>query len=117
MKSVRSVNQLKISENDRKAVLAASKMLTALFPAKEIILFGSKARGDDDDESDIDFLLLTSRPISWEERKAVNDALFEFEMSYNVVISTLIATEQEWYEGTFSVMPIFSEVETDGIVI
>ncbi len=106
---MKSVNRLKISENDRNAVLTASEMLTTLFPAK--------ARGDDDEESDIDFLLLAFRPISWEERKAINDALFDLEMSYNVVISTLITTEQEWYEGAFSVMPIFNEVETDGIVI
>jgi len=46
-------------------------MLKEKFPVKEVILFGSKARGDSDEESDIDLLLVTTRSIHWRERQTI----------------------------------------------
>ncbi len=106
-----------IKQNEQKAIQLASGMLREKFPVQKVILFGSKARGDDDKESDIDLLLLTKRPISWEERKALIDALFDIELAYDVVISPLISTTADWHEGIFSVMPIHDEVIREGILM
>ncbi len=106
-----------IRQNEQKAIQLASEMLREKFPVQKVILFGSKARGDDDEESDIDLLLLTQRPISWEERKALIDTLFDIELAYDVVISPLISTSADWHEGTFSVMPIHDEIAREGILI
>ncbi len=59
-----TLDDISIKDSEKNAVLDASAMLREAFPVKEVILFGSKARGDDDEESDIDLLLLTSRPVS-----------------------------------------------------
>lgn len=104
-----------LSEKDEKAVQLASEILREKFPVQKVILFGSKARGDDDEESDIDLLLLTNRMITWEERKAVIDSLFDIELACDVVISPLISTSSEWNEGMFSVMPIHNEISREGI--
>ncbi|MEZ4526473.1 MAG: nucleotidyltransferase domain-containing protein [Desulfobacterales bacterium] len=104
-----------LSEKDKKAIQLASEILRKKFPVENVILFGSKARGDDDEESDIDLLLLTDRPISWEERKSVIDTLFDIELTYDVVISPLISTYYDWNEGMFSVMPIHNEIAREGI--
>ena len=104
-----------IKDNEKKAVLEASAMLREAFPVKEVVLFGSKARGDDDEESDIDLLVLTSQPVSWNERKAINNALYEIQMKYDIIISTLITTVTEWNEGTFSVLPIHGEISDQGV--
>ena len=109
--------QIKSRQNEQKAIQLASEMLRDKFPVRKVILFGSKARGDDDEESDIDLLLLTDRPISWEERKALIDALFDIELAYDVVISPLISTSADWLEGTFSVMPIHDEIAREGILM
>ncbi len=114
---MKTLVSLSISRNERDAVQKASNILKATFPITQIILFGSKARGDDDEESDIDLLLLTDRKIAWKERKAIIDALFEIELSYDVVLSPLIVPDQEWNEGTFSVMPIHEEVAKDGVMM
>ncbi len=114
---MRTIINQHIKGNEQKAIQLASETLREKFPVQKVILFGSKARGDDDEESDIDLLLLTDRPVSWEERKAISDSLYDIEMSHNVILSSLISTETEWNEGTFSVMPIHDEVEEQGIVI
>jgi len=112
---MKDIKHLNITENEREAIQVASKMLKEKFPVTKVALFGSKARGDDDDESDIDLLLLTYRPVSWAERKDINAALYDIQLSYSVIISTLIATDKDWDKGPFSVMPIHEEVHKDGI--
>jgi hypothetical protein len=67
------------------------------------------------EESDIDLLVLTYLPVSWDERKAINNALYEIQMRYDIIISTLITTVTEWDEGTFSVLPIHGEISEQGI--
>ena len=110
-----TLDNISIKDNEKKAVLEASAMLREAFPVKEVVLFGSKARGDDDEESDIDLLVLTSQPVSWNERKEINNALYEIQMKYDIIISTLITTVTEWNEGTFSVLPIHGEISDQGV--
>ena len=110
-----TLDNISIKDNEKKAVLEASAMLREAFPVKEVVLFGSKARGDDDEESDIDLLVLTSQPVSWNERKAINNALYEIQMKYDIIISTLITTVTEWNDGTFSVLPIHGEISDQGV--
>ena len=52
-------------------------MLKRTFSVERAILFGSKARGDFDKSSDIDLLVITSRPLHWREEKAIVEALFD----------------------------------------
>ena len=113
--TMNTLDNISIKDNEKKAVLEASAMLREAFPVKEVVLFGSKARGDDDEESDIDLLVLTSQPVSWNERKAINNALYEIQMKYDIIISTLITTVTEWNEGTFSVLPIHGEISDQGV--
>ncbi len=64
------------AEKDKKVIEVATMHMKKYFPIESVILFGSKAKGKADDESDIDLILLTKRPISWKERKAIIDTLF-----------------------------------------
>ena len=111
-----TIDDLSLDNREKHAVIEASKMLRERFPVKKVVLFGSKARGDDDEESDIDLLVLTSQPVSWDERKAINNALYEIQLRHDVVISTLITTVTEWNEGTFSVLPVHEEILDQGVV-
>ncbi len=112
---MKSVDEIDLSERDREAVKAASAMLRARFPVERVVLFGSKARGDDDSESDVDLLLLTSRELSWSEQEEISDALFDIGLSHGVVISTLDVPAREWTDGIYQVLPIHDEIERDGV--
>jgi predicted nucleotidyltransferase len=111
-----ALDNLTIHHQEKIAIMEASKVLREKFRAEEVILFGSKARGDDNKESDIDLLVLTTEPITWNERKAINNALYEIQLKYDVIISPLITTVSKWAEGPFSVLPIHDEVSAQGII-
>jgi len=113
--AMRTLEHISLNSNDRKAVEASVRLLYQRFPVDQVILYGSKARGTDDAESDIDLLVLTSRELTWKERDAITDALFDIQLTYGVVISTLVIPSLEWFEGRYSVLPIHDEVELYGV--
>jgi len=112
---VRTLDEIHLSDTDRQAVRAAAAILRQQFPVARVVLFGSKARGDDDAESDIDLLILTARPVSRAERSRMTEALFNLELDLGVVISKLVIPLDEWEHGLHRVLPIRSEIDRDGV--
>jgi predicted nucleotidyltransferase len=62
---------------------------------KRLYLYGSKARGDFIEESDLDLLIVTDKPLSRKERYEINDLLFELEVQYDVTVSTVYVTIED----------------------
>ena len=112
---MRTLSDVELRPADRAAIVAAAGMLKERFPVLRVCLFGSKATGRDDAESDIDLFVLTSRSLSWRERDAVADALFDVEMELGVVIGALVASEEDWLRGPYQVLAIRDEVERDAV--
>ena len=112
---MRTLDDISLKPKDRMAVERAAAILREKFPVAEVILFGSKARGDDDAESDIDILVLTTRPISAAEKRSMTDALFDIELELGVVISKLVLPREEWEHGYYQALAIRRDVDQDGV--
>lgn len=112
---VRTLREIQLAVWDRQAIEEAVTLLKRNFPVTEVRLFGSKARGDSDPESDIDLLVLVSRRLSWRERNTVIDVLFDTQLKYGVTISPLVVTVDEWHTGSIAVLHIHDEIEEEGI--
>ena len=104
-------------KNESDAIEAAVRMLKSELSITKVILFGSKARGDYDEHSDIDLLVVTSRLLHWKEEKAVVEALFDIGMEYDVIFSPLFTFSDEWEEGIFTEFPVYREISQDGAVV
>jgi uncharacterized protein (UPF0332 family)/predicted nucleotidyltransferase len=112
---VRTLDEVRLTTNERQAIEAAAAVLRARFPVTDIVLYGSKARGDSDPESDIDLLVLTSRPLGREEQSGIWSHLREIGMRFDVLLSPLTVDARSWREGVHSVLPIHTEVEREGV--
>lgn len=112
---MKSLNDIQLSNKDRQGIINAVNLLKRQFPVEQVILFGSKARGTDDPESDIDLLVLTKRKLDWQEREKLINDLFDIELAHDVVISTLVVPKNEWEQGYWTVLPIKDEIERDGV--
>jgi predicted nucleotidyltransferase len=113
----RRLQQAAVSERERDALKAAATMLKRRFPVAEVVLFGSRARGEGDPESDLDLLVLTTRSLDWRERAAIVDALFDIELSHDVVLSPLVVPQAEWRRGAYAGLPIHDEIGRDGVAV
>jgi len=112
---MKTLDQITLSNQDRRAVEAASEILRRQFPVERVILFGSKARGDDDPESDIDLLVLTTRPVSAADKERMTDALFDLQIERGVVISKLVVPLDDWEHGLYQALPIRWQIEREGV--
>ncbi|MCR5636556.1 MAG: nucleotidyltransferase domain-containing protein [Clostridiales bacterium] len=83
-----------------------------------VILFGSYARGDYDDDSDIDIMILVDLPAeSISEYRTRIDALCgDLLLKYGLVISA-IEKDKETYMRYASTLPFYQNIEREGIKI
>jgi predicted nucleotidyltransferase len=109
------LSALSLAENERTALLEATRSLRERFPVASLVLFGSKSRGDSDPESDIDILVLTSRKLTREERDRLSALLFDIGLEHDVVLSPLVVPVSEWQDGLYQVLPIRREIDQQGI--
>jgi len=79
---------------------------------KAFILFGSQARGEATDESDVDVLVVTSR-LDKRSLDLILDAAWEVGFDAGTVISAIPATFDEM--TTLSASPFFKTVKREGI--
>lgn len=101
----------------KKAIEELKEKILEQFDVDELILFGSTVRGDFDEESDIDLLVLTKREYSRSERHEITDLVFEINLEYGTNISTTVVDIHSWSSGSFSILPIKQEIKEDGVVI
>ncbi len=113
---MKTLDQIRLQAADREAVQRAAAVLRERFPVERVVLFGSKARGSDTRESDIDLLILTRETLDQAAKARIVEALFDLQLELGVVLSTLVAGIDEWERGYFQVLPIHSEVDRDGVL-
>ena len=114
---MKNLDSLSLAKKDREAIEAAMNLLKRRFPIEGAILFGSKARGDFDEDSDIDLLLITSHPLHWKEERAIVEALFDLGIQYDVIFSPLFTSSEEWDRGIFKEFPVYREIIQEGVIV
>lgn len=111
-------NQTMTVSNDLSATIRGKvkESVKALDPEAEVILFGSRARGDARKDSDWDFLILTPNAVTLKVEQAFRHKLFEIELEYGQAISTFVYSTTDW-DGKHSVTPLYHNIKEEGILI
>jgi predicted nucleotidyltransferase len=82
----------------------------------QVLLFGSRARGDSENESDWDILVLTDKNSDELNNLLIKEFLYQIEMPYHVVISAIVKNKHEWYDH-YAVTPLFDSIQKEGILL
>ena len=85
---------------------------------KQVILYGSYARGDYTEDSDIDIMVLTTltdKEIEQIETEIYNLA-FDYLMDYGVDISVVIKNEEQ-FNYWLGALPFYDNVRKEGMVL
>ena len=84
-------------------------------PEAKAILFGSRARGDAEPDSDWDILILTKKTDTESlNRSLLTDLLHQVEMPNDWIISLILKNEDDWNDR-YSVTPLYNTVQREGI--
>lgn len=90
-------------------------LVKRISPKAKVILFGSQARGDAREDSDIDVIILLDKErITYQDKIDITNPLFDLEEEEKVMICPLVYTMNEWY-GRPVKSPFYMNVLNDGI--
>ena len=84
----------------------------------DVILFGSYARGDAEEGSDIDlmFLVDSSRQTIAEKHWQIGEAAAEVLLDHGIVVSPIVEN-RAYFHNNASVLPFFRNVQREGVLL
>ncbi len=106
-----------MNEKDFKLVATfKQKLLENQIPVREVIVFGSRARGDVEPDSDLDVLVLLEH-TSFELERQVSHYAWEVGFEEDVLIQSIVMTYQQAKKGPEKSSLFLQAVEKDGVSV
>jgi predicted nucleotidyltransferase len=104
--------------NEQAAITAYIDHIRARFSDRilAVMLFGSKARGDADAESDLDLLVLVDVETP-EFRSKLWQVASDISLDYSVVLSPRVVGQARWDDMHRMRLPLYRAIITDGIAL
>jgi predicted nucleotidyltransferase len=83
-----------------------------------VILYGSRARGDNTDDSDVDIIVIANIPAedSWNARMQISRLTSELDLDYNVLVS-LHVTDCATFNKFSNALPFYMNVIKEGVLL
>lgn len=101
--------------NEQRALESIILRVISTYPmVRGIVLYGSKARGNFIEESDIDLLFITERALSRAMKFEISDAVYDEEVEHDVVVSAIFVSEPDFLSSGSSFL---KRVRNEGIVL
>ena len=115
-----------MTDNMRDIILRFSQQVKMIMGSKldKVILYGSYARGDYNEHSDVDIMglglessltTLTDEEIEKTET-LIFDLAFDYQMEYGVDISVVVKNKDQ-FEYWLGALPFYNNIQKEGIVL
>lgn len=88
-----------------------------VIPDADVILYGSRARGDANEYSDYDILILVNGSADIALDKRFVEQVFPLELDSGVVLTLMTYSKQQWDTPLYRAMPFHKNVDRDGVIL
>lgn len=102
--------------NERAALLKLKREIGKTLNLVDYRVFGSKARGEESPESDIDVMIEVEN-YTPEVEAQIDDLVYEINLDHDCLISAVIFGSKELHETPLRESPIYRSISREGIRI
>lgn len=113
----KNTNAKFLSKKEQEALKEIKRRISSSFPVKYFILFGSRARGVNVPDSDIDLLIVIDLPLSRSDKYLISDEIFEVNLAYDTNFSMIVEEYNKWESELWSHLPLHRNIEKEGISV
>ena len=106
-----------LDKNCKHVLLSCINAVHEKYPAAKIILYGSRARGEANLESDLDLLVLFDEDVTSEKKKIIRDLFYEISLAEDLVISTIVRSYSSWNSPISRATPLYNSIQEEGIQV
>ena len=97
--------------SNKKLLLRIKQLVAESAPNASVILYGSHARGEGKNQSDIDLLILVDvDKLTNVDEKRIKNPLYDLEFETGKIISPLVLSRKDW-ETRHSITPFYQNVQ------
>jgi uncharacterized protein len=105
-----------LKDNEIRAIYSLLERLKRRLDVQELRIFGSKARGDFDNDSDIDLMIMVPTKTR-EMAQLIDQDVFETNLEFEAAISTILFSREEIECGPMSESPLYKRIVAEGVPI
>lgn len=86
-------------------------------PEAQLVLYGSRARGDAQEDSDYDLLVLVKGPVDWQLERKIRNRIYDLELETDTILSVYVISLNIWNSPVYKAQPFWQNVTQEGINI
>jgi len=112
-----SIDSWKGKAEEIELLRQCKKAIRQVVPDADVILYGSRARGDATEYSDYDILVLTSGSADIPVHEKMIESIYPLELDTGAVLTLVIYNRQQWHTPLYRAMPFHKNVDREGVLL
>ena len=112
-----SLDTWQASKADKALLDRCRAAIRRVVPDADIILYGSRARGDAHEYSDYDILILVDHPVDVALKDRILSCVYPLELDTEAMLTVVTYNRQQWDAFPYKAMPFRQNVERDGVIL
>ena len=93
------------------------RAITEAAAGAEVILYGSRARGDAGEDSDYDLMVIVDGTVDMALEEKIHEQIFPLELDSEAVLTLIVYNKQQWDSPLYRAIPLHKNVDREGVLL
>jgi len=99
---------------DQECLDLFTNSVRSLYPDAAVWAFGSRVRGEEHKDSDLDICIVLEE-VDWETRRKISDIAWEIGFERDRLLSTVVFSKDDFENGPPSASPLVRSIRDEGV--